>query len=154
MFNLQCCQFQTCNILNLLNIYIYVHIHFLRFFSHIVHQSIEQKYSVLYCRSLLCVHVCVCACTCSQSLSCLQLFVTSWTIAHQAPLSMGFSRKEHWRGCHFLLQGIFPTRDQNHVSCISFTGRWILYHCAMLLVIYFIYSRSVQFSCSVMSNSL
>ena len=81
MFNLQCCQFQTCNILNLLNIYIYIHIHFLRFFSHIVHQSIEQKYSVLYCRSLLCVHVCVYACTCSQSLSCLQLFVTSWTIA-------------------------------------------------------------------------
>ena len=26
--------------------------------------------------------------------------------AHQAPLSLGFSRKEHWSGCHFLLQCI------------------------------------------------
>ena len=30
--------------------------------------------------------------------SCVQLFVTPWTIAHQAPLSMGFSRQEYWSG--------------------------------------------------------
>ena len=29
-------------------------------------------------------------------LSQVQLFATLWTIAHQAPLSMGFSRKEYW----------------------------------------------------------
>ena len=28
--------------------------------------------------------------------SCVQLFVTPWTIARQAPLSMGFSRQEYW----------------------------------------------------------
>ena len=28
----------------------------------------------------------------------VQLFETPWTIAHQAPLSMGFSRQEHWSG--------------------------------------------------------
>ena len=28
----------------------------------------------------------------------LQLFATPWTIAHQAPLSMGFSRQEYWSG--------------------------------------------------------
>ena len=28
----------------------------------------------------------------------VQLFVTLWTIAHQAPLSMGFSRQEYWSG--------------------------------------------------------
>ena len=27
-----------------------------------------------------------------ESLSCVQLFATPWTVAHQAPLSMGFSR--------------------------------------------------------------
>ena len=27
-----------------------------------------------------------------------QLFVTLWTVAHQAPLSMGFSRQEYWNG--------------------------------------------------------
>ena len=31
-------------------------------------------------------------------------------------------------GCHFLLQGIFPTRDRTCVSCASFIGRRILYH--------------------------
>ena len=28
----------------------------------------------------------------------VQLFVTLWSVAHQAPLSMGFSRQEHWSG--------------------------------------------------------
>ena len=33
-----------------------------------------------------------------QSLSRVQLFVTPWTVARQAPLSVGFSRQEHWSG--------------------------------------------------------
>ena len=33
---------------------------------------------------------------CVYSLSCVQLFVTPWTVACQAPLSMGFSRQEYW----------------------------------------------------------
>ena len=49
----------------------------------------------------------------AQSLSHFQLFVTPWTIAHQAPLSMGFPRQEYWKGCHSLLQGILPTQGSN-----------------------------------------
>ena len=30
--------------------------------------------------------------------SCVRLFATLWTVAHQAPLSMGFSRQEYWWG--------------------------------------------------------
>ena len=30
--------------------------------------------------------------------SCVQLCVTQWTAAYQAPLSMGFSRQEYWSG--------------------------------------------------------
>ena len=45
--------------------------------------------------------------------SCVQLFVTTRTVAHQAPLSMGFPRQESGVGCHSLLQGIFPTRGSN-----------------------------------------
>ena len=30
--------------------------------------------------------------------SLVQLFETLWTVTHQAPLSMGFSRQEHWSG--------------------------------------------------------
>ena len=35
------------------------------------------------------------------SLSHIQLFATPWTIAHQAPLSMEFSRQEYWSGLPF-----------------------------------------------------
>ena len=38
---------------------------------------------------------------CAQSLSCVQLFATPWTVAHQAPLSMEFSRQEYWSGLPF-----------------------------------------------------
>ena len=34
------------------------------------------------------------------------LFATLWTVAHQAPLSMGFSRQEYWSGLPCLLQGL------------------------------------------------
>ena len=34
-------------------------------------------------------------------LSCIQLFVTPWTLAHQAPLSMEFSRQGYWSGLPF-----------------------------------------------------
>ena len=36
-----------------------------------------------------------------KSLSCVRLFVTPRTIAHQAPTSMGFSRQEYWSGVPF-----------------------------------------------------
>ena len=44
-----------------------------------------------------CVCVCVCVCVLSH-FSRVQLFVTLWTVALQAPLSMGFSRQEYWSG--------------------------------------------------------
>ena len=36
-----------------------------------------------------------------------------WTVACQAPLSVGFFRQEYWVGCHLLLQRIFPTQGLN-----------------------------------------
>ena len=30
--------------------------------------------------------------------SCVQFFPAPWTVAHQAPMSMGFSRQEYWSG--------------------------------------------------------
>ena len=48
------------------------------------------------------------ACTLS-SFSCVWLFVTQWTVAHQAPLSMGFSRQEYWSGLPFPPPGDLPT---------------------------------------------
>ena len=39
--------------------------------------------------------------------------VTLWTVARQAPLSMGFSRQEHWSGLPCPLEGIFLTQGSN-----------------------------------------
>ena len=38
---------------------------------------------------------------CTQSLRCVPLFVTPWTVARQASLSMGFPRQEYWSGLPF-----------------------------------------------------
>ena len=45
---------------------------------------------------------------CVQLLSCDRLSVTQWTVAHQASLSMGFSRQEYWNGLPFPSPGNLP----------------------------------------------
>ena len=44
----------------------------------------------------------------AKSLSCVRLFATPWTVAHQAPPSMGFSRQEYWSGLSFPSPGDLP----------------------------------------------
>ena len=41
-------------------------------------------------------------------LSCVLLFATPWTTAHQAPLPMGFPRQEYWSGLPFPPPGDLP----------------------------------------------
>ena len=41
---------------------------------------------------------------------------TPWTVAHQAPLSIGFSKQEYWRGLPFPSAGDFPDPGINPVS--------------------------------------
>ena len=55
-------------------------------------------------------------------LSHVRLFVTPWTVALSAPLSMEFSRQEYWSGLPFPLQGIFPTQGSNP-SLLALAGR-------------------------------
>ena len=43
-----------------------------------------------------------------ESLSRVQLLATPWTVTHQAPPSMGFSRQEYWRGLPFPSPGDLP----------------------------------------------
>ena len=78
-----------------------------------------------------CVYMCVVLCTCvyvcrciymymdeihmlvCQSLSCVRLFVTPWTVACQAPLSVDSPGKNTGRGSHALLQGIVLIQELN-----------------------------------------
>ena len=60
----------------------------------------------------------------------VQLFATPWTIAHQAPLSIGFSKQEYWIGLPCPSPGILPTQGSNpHFLCLQHC-REILYHWA------------------------
>ena len=77
--------------------------------------------------------------------------LTPWTVAHQAPLSMGFLKQEYWSWLPFPPLGDLLDPDIKPVSCVSCIGRWILYHWATWEARR---QGSVQFSCSVMTNSL
>ena len=55
-------------------------------------------------------------CVCAQSLSCVQLFTTQWTVANQAPLSMEFSRQEYWSRLPFPGLGDLPDPANEPVS--------------------------------------
>ena len=53
----------------------------------------------------------------SKSLSRVQLFATSWTVAHQAPLFMEFSREEYCSGLPFPSPGDLPDPGIEPESC-------------------------------------
>ena len=70
-------------------------------------------------------------------------------IACQAPLSMGFSRKEYLSGLPFPPPGIFPTQKSTQASCIA--GRFTYYYLTLnsitlKAVLYLFFADSVQFS--------
>ena len=56
----------------------------------------------------------------------LQLFVPLWTVACQAPLSIGFSRQEYWGGFLFPPPGDLPDPEIEPTSLlVSCLGRWV-----------------------------
>ena len=86
-------------------------------------QTIQNKYLIvtlsMYCH-----------------LSHVQLFATPWTIAHQPPLCMGFSRQEYWSGLPFPPPGDLPnpviesrsSALQGRLFTIRVTGKAQLQH--------------------------
>ena len=66
-------------------------------------QILEQKLKVLSTLAKHIFFVFHISHACAQSLSRAQLFAPQWTVALQAPLSMGFPRQEYWSGLHFPL---------------------------------------------------
>ena len=64
---------------------------------------------------------------CAWSLS--RVSATPWTVAHQAPLSMGLSREEYWSRLSCPLPGKSSRpRDRTHFFYVSCISRWVLYH--------------------------
>ena len=65
---------------------------------------------------------------CAKSFNCVQLFTTPWTVAYQAPLSMGFlqTRILEWVAMPSSRESS-PPRDWTRISYVSL-GRRVLYH--------------------------
>ena len=97
-------------------------------------------FCVLFClfsESFFYVHVCV------RSAG-YDSFATPWTIAHQAPLSMGFSQQEYWSGLPFppsgdlANPGIEPTSPASpalHMASLSLSHQGSPYISKMLIII-------------------
>ena len=59
----------------------------------------------------------------------VRLFVALWTITHQAPLPVGFSRQEYWSELSLPPPGDVPDPGiENCISYVSCISRQILYH--------------------------
>ena len=75
------------------------------------------------------ISVCVCMCVYVCVFCHVWLIVTPWTVAHQALLSMEFSRQGWWNGLPFPTLGDLPDPGIDHVSLASSCiGRWIFHH--------------------------
>ena len=81
------------------------------------HPSFSISTNGLWCPKELgsCSHLCVCV----QSLSHVQLLAAAWTVARQAPLSMGFSSQEYWSGLPFPTPGDLPNPGIKPTSLVS-----------------------------------
>ena len=75
------------------------------------HHKLPHPFSGGVCSVRACVH--------AQLLSPLRLFAIAWTVARQAPLSMGFSRQEYWSGLPFLSPRDLPDPGTEPMSPAS-----------------------------------
>ena len=83
-----------------------------------MHYNICLMYWFFY-KKCLKLSVCVCVCVCVLVAQSCPTFCNSMDyIAHQAPLSLGFSSQEYRSSGHCLLQGSSRPRDGTWVSCI------------------------------------
>ena len=88
-----------------------------------------------------------------KSLSRVWLFATPWTAAHQAPLSIGFSRQEYWSGLPL------PSLEEVLAEGITNIGQYLLICYKFYMYWFILYSINVRrwlllFSCPVVSDSL
>ena len=64
-------------------------------------------------------HINLYCAACAKLLQLCPTLCSPWTVGCQAPLSMGFSRKEHWSGLSFPPPGDLPDSGTEHISPTS-----------------------------------
>ena len=121
LFN-QVFKFFQCWILRILCIFwrrVFYRYLFCKYFFQVCGLS-SQSFNTVFCRAEVCEVK-------WESLSCVLLFLTPWTVAHKAPLSMGFSRQEYRSGLPFPFTGYLPDILYTHGLNLS------LLHCRQIL---------------------
>ena len=101
------------------------------------------------CKSALSFLFCTKYTAVSESCSCSVLSnssVTPWTVAHQAPLSMGFSRQEYWRGLPFPFLGDLPNPGIKLTSPALPVDSLLLSHQGSLKLTLILHSSLYHFS--------
>ena len=108
----------------------------------------------------LCVFIWMCVCVCACVLSCfrcVRLFATLWILAHQPPLSVGFSRQEYGSGLPYPPPEDLPDPGMEPVSFTSPTladrvfttsASWeteCVYICVCMCVYIYIYTLNTCF---------
>ena len=107
---------------------------------------------LVHARSLyvcVCVHICIYVHI--YHFGQVLLFMILWTVAHQAPLSTGFSRQEHQSGWPCPPPGVLPDPGIEHVSLMSpiVAGRFYIYtHTYLLTYTYMLGLCLTSLSCS------
>ena len=81
--------------------------------THGKEQKSQTRSGGVSTRSRVSVENWLCTQPCTLVFSCVWLFGTPWTVARQAPLSMGFSRQEYWRGLPPPPPGDLPDQGSN-----------------------------------------
>ena len=74
--------------------------HYRQMLYHLSHQGSPWCVCMCVCVCVcvyIYIYICVCMCVLSR-FSHVRLFATPWTVAHQVPLCMGFSRQKYWSG--------------------------------------------------------
>ena len=100
----------------------------------------------------MCVCVCVCVCVCAYAQACMlshsvmhvQLSMILWTVASQAPLSMGFPRQENWRGLLFASPGDLPHPGMEPALPVSLASQADSLPAEPLVVIIIVYPPPVN----------
>ena len=82
--------------------------------SALIHRLFTFSFSVC-----VCVCVCVYVCVCVRMLSCAQLCMAPWTMAHQTSLPMGLTRQEYWSGLSFPSPADLPDPGIQSLSLTS-----------------------------------
>ena len=106
---------------------IYIHIYMYIYVYMCIYIIYMYTYIYITCILYIYIYIYIYTCVVLKSLQSCQILCNLWTVAYQAPLSMGFSRQECWSGFPCPPPEIFPTHRSNPCFLCLLQCRQFLY---------------------------